>query len=393
MRVLAFLCSGLAGVVYYLWATTPLWSTVPSDSIHPVSMDRSRGQFLVLEKKPTGWYFDTIDTATGQRVKSVKLQLPADTQRLYCHYDPVHCTNLQLAAVGDLRDGAWITDVETGNPINAEPIATQILGGTAALHQDKVIVSQHGSVIYFDKADPRQRSIKIEGDAQVQFLPDHQHFLICEQTHLKLVEWQTGKVVAQASLPANRQRRVDRLVVYKSNEFLVGYYVDKPQLQLDRWRWNGQDQLRLEGTVALQSPGNVPQGQVGGSGFEVNRQGQLLISVFAADTWPAVLRPLLAWLENKQWNVSKLIPKETLLTQFTLSDDLRVLSREEVVSGLTIPLDASTGLRFKRVSSTGERMLVAIRTQPQWPNALAVALVCYLLIYVYFNRHRSLATK
>lgn len=116
-----------------------------------------------------------------------------------------------------------------------------------------------------------------------------------------------------------------------------------------------------------------------------------MIHVFERETWPAALRSLLTWLEGMKWNVRKHFPKETMVTQVTLSEELREVSRQEVVAGLNIPINASTGLRFQRVYTTvSDGILMAHRSHPQWPNAMAVALVCYLLAYVYFNRHRSI---
>ncbi|HQR41341.1 MAG TPA: hypothetical protein PLX97_01625 [Gemmatales bacterium] len=401
MRLLAFLFSCLAGFVYYLWAVAPLWTIGPMEFLQPASIDRSNGQLLVLLKKSSEWYFDTLDTTNGHCLKSVKLNIPADSRDVYFPFDSTHSTSLQLAAVY-LRyqsnsktftgTGVVIVDVETGNLLSDEPMEVDMLRSAAHLH-DKVIVPIHGSVRLLDKADQQHRSIKTEGYALVQFLPGGKHFVVCDDWQVMVVEWKTGKTVAHDRREKPRQHTVSRLFVVKPDEFLLGSYVDTPQLhlELERWRWNGTDQLHLDDTVQLQPQSTERQSRVGGRGVEWNRQGQLVISVFAMEAWPAAFRSLLAWLENRQWNVSKYIPKETLLTQITLGEDLREVTRQEVISGLNIPFRASTGIRFQGARyPSKERTLIAYRTNPQWPNAVAVALVCYLVCYVYFHRKRAI---
>jgi hypothetical protein len=387
MRLLAFVVSCLAGVVYYLWAVSPLYTLGPYPRARCFHVDRAMEQATVFLKRSGDWYFVTLNASTGEMVKEVRADVSSDNATVYWHRSTNTPMDTVLATVylGRQLDQTIVIDPETGKCLTPTPLPTYIRA-YPAMHGNRVVLPMTQSILLIEKGRTEQRHIPMVM-ASVCFLPDGQHLLVREDRRISIVDWESGRILASSPLSGDPFRII--LFALSPQEFVLGTYLPEPKryLRLDRWRWNGGCELLQLDSLTMDALTQKDAPILGGD-FERNTQEQMVLDTYATICWPRSIQPLLSWLESKGWPVEKHWPKETMKVKAVIDKDFRLLRKYAESLNPIIPTGNGIGVQLKtdRTGNTGT-LVIGYRIAAQWPNALAIAMACYLMGYVY--RHRQ----
>jgi hypothetical protein len=399
MRILAFVASCLCGTVYYLWAVAPLWTLGPYQSAQLFTMNRSISQCIVFLKKPSGWHFETLDTRTGACLNSAKVEIPEKGYGVHSSRTEgelpfesllgvVHYSMPKSQVNPTSTNCALIFDPLTGECLTPKPLEGYWLASTL-YEAGRIVVPLQHSVLVMDKASRKQRHLDVKHFARIEWLPDHQHLVACTRDQLLIVSLSSGRIIAQCERNDNSAYL---LSVLSNNTILVGCYKDDSSnhYQLERWKWDGGTTLRRDRRLELfPIDASGDYGKFTGNTFKLNAHGQLIIDLFPRHTWPRGLRSFFTWLEEKKWKVDNLFPKDMFVVRHVIDDDFREVSREEATRSNSVPSSQNTAIHYKHIQYLGGPLkLSSYRTHPQWPNALAIGIVTFLLCHIYLLARR-----
>jgi hypothetical protein len=265
------------------------------------------------------------------------------------------------------KTNLWLLDPSTGGLLKHSPLHNTGSGYSFAIHGNKIAMAESGWVKLFDADTHRERDFQIGAGDIIRFSSEGSLLVCTDSSHQKLIniDWETATHTQQSlnfRILSFNFISDDVMLIHDGN-------------LAKRWKWNGREFSSI-------SPGIAVAGNVMPVPFRKHRSGLLqLLAAFEAD-WPIHLKPWLAWLESKNIPVSKWYPK-IKQGRWYLVDE-----HDQVVSEVNEPLFDSKIRIYDQFAveflpgTNGSKSILFWNTTPIWPNAMALGMMVYLMLYV-----------
>ncbi len=389
LRFLILVISLLSGAIYWIWASQPLWVSPAFLYASYIGFSEPDQTVVALVLEESGAYFEWRELLTGNVVKRVPLQLEGPPKAVHAYFNSQlgkREHDLVVAYVIDHKGKSYTLTfmLNTGKSVGPVDESTgdifdvESRGRRCALFNPSTLFLVDGEQTGF-------RQLKIPKINNARVLADGKHVVCTLPDVALMLDWNTGKTIHRVNLQPSTSTRYWIFVSNSSDIFLFHYGVQSPNnLYAQRWIWNGKE-LR---PATMLVP--IPQSEVGfgtsllDSVVTEDRNGRIRLACYASETWPAIVRPALDWLSKQGFKVDKYYPRHTRLLSVVLERDCSIAGKyEHEARDWEFLLDQYQ----LRIRLTGTQTVISLHnTNPVWPNAIAVAMLVYLLGYVYRYR-------
>jgi hypothetical protein len=396
MHLLAMILSVLTSLCFWFWANQPIWTQGPYEVAQFYHVHPENKQVTSFVKASGKWHLETRDFITGEFLRTVEVLLPKSLAPHMCFPNTApHQVEHALVVIqgrytsGNLPRtgyGMVVVDASTGKlltrtPIEVDASAIPVCFGTRA------VIPHMNEALFFEYGKEPLRVLSIRYGARITLLDDNEHLLTTDGEFLQIIPWSTGWVKSRG---AHQQKLMNfpRLTQLPDKHLLVSAYEYDGgiKLRMEYWRWDGTTLEKLGKSIVLTPPENstIKYAATYQVVANIDRQGNIHLPTFQFTSWPAPFRSLLTWCSTQGWNVCKYIPHARQTIVHVLNVKNEVIGRYERESNFDMLLSTGTAIRYQRAElRAGSYTIKAMRTLPQWPNAMALGIIVYLLWYVY----------
>ncbi|HQR42669.1 MAG TPA: hypothetical protein PLX97_08290 [Gemmatales bacterium] len=386
------LLATLAGFVYWQWASQPLWS-LERDLVSYHCHDINRQEVVLYVRHQGEHYLETRQLRTGMVLKQKKL--PVLDNRTYAlpnalaeHREDALVILGQLLIPSGKVPTLTVNIYErgTGRVITPSPIECQWPRFHQAYGNKAAICTKDGLQL-FEAGKSEHRHIPVENALSVRFLPGSNLMVCVAGTLIHVFEWSTGKLL-YTSEPTSNATYIE---CKASGEIIISRGEPNNQTSIERRRWDGRKLVITTHRVFLTKP-LASFGMISSRLQFEDDAGRLHTAPYVGEEVPAPWRDWIPWLKDKVGlSLGKYYDKKTLYHWYVLRSDNTVERQYEGDSGEVHSLGGSSHLLVKTRydNATKTQSTFVLSTIPAWPNALAISLTVYLLLYVYrHRRHR-----
>ncbi|MFT3882791.1 MAG: hypothetical protein QM703_24450 [Gemmatales bacterium] len=397
----------LAGVAAWFtgcWLNQPLWQI---EEARPVSFDKvdaARKEWTTLtgDADRKNWWIETRAGRDPTVIRRLKLELPPlKGQNPYLSWriflkDAMPCDAIVCyQSVEDLSSTKrefivftfFIVSQRTGNVVRSFRIVNNPYTLIAG-YGSKLAFVEGDYIKLFDVATNTERSISVRSEAAcLEFSPDGK-LLGCvskNSTVLNFIDWDKAVLIE----PVTSKKPVTSFSFITNDTLLLAH--DQPLLDADsfhaRWRWDGKELKQISPGIKLKSRQSLPV-------VKMTANGELHLSFYAVTDWPLRFKSLLQWLADKKIPIEKWVHRQ-IYDHWVVLDDQDRLQREYyeedrylrrvLYDQLSVEVEPDKQFTTSTITFRNEH--------PVWPNALAVGVVIYLLLYVMMLVRQSWSTR
>jgi hypothetical protein len=316
----------------------------------------------------------------GRLLIQVNLDLPS------WNYVPIVIGNDQkescdhpIVAVGLFgapRNGAQgdfamrVFDGQTG-----ERLTKELLGFNASIEfsarADRLVVPVDSQLLLFDASRKQIRKLDLSGVTSARISVNMKYVVIIQESVLQILDWDSGSILAQQQLTGKKHK----MQLARDGSILI--LRTDPAMAISRWNWTGSQITLITPETA------IPEIKDRRLGFRQDITGRVQVAKEAHVDWPKPYRAICHWLANIGISVKKWLDIDGLFTWCVLNDQFEVLFEYEESARRSNGLYLNKQLLVEYGDPRfGEGMINVTRYAHAWPNALAMGVVVYLLIYV-----------
>jgi len=389
-HLLALILSAIAAWFAGDWLSQPLWQIVEP---HPVSfdqckVDRKEWTTLVGDEERKNWWIETRAGRDPTVIRRLKLELPPLTGeypyfgasigllKMSCDavlsHEYVRVGNSNARAQIEFR--YCILDPTTGKLLRRFIIPNNPIDGIAG-HGSKLAFVENETIKLFDVSTKIERSIKVTEPVDLTFSPDGR-LLACvdrESHQFYFIDWDKGLLVKALG----REKHVESFSFVSNNVVLFVFKKANQEAEHSRWHWDGVSLKQI-------SPGiKMPNNQV----FPFLKgpfQSELHVSTLTLRDWHSQLKPIFQWLADKKLPIERWVPKQ-YFRRWVVLDDQDHIKREYYEGGDRTERHAlydHFSVEVEPAKQYATSTITFWNEHPIWPNALAVGVVFYLMLYV-----------
>lgn len=388
------LLSALAGFVYWQWASQPLWS-IERDIVRYHCHDISR-QEVVLHVRHQGEHcLETRQLRTGVLLNQEKLPY-LDIRKLVHpnalaeHREDALVIFSQL--INSDNGNIMLVDVYqrgTGKKINPLTLESHSDRHHEAYGNKAAICTKQGLLLYeTNKSEPR--FIAIENAISINFLHEAKFMVCLTDSQIHVIEWSSGKILYSEACPSDVRHKI-YIHIMPSSDIIINREEANHETSIERKRWDGRQLVVRTRKYYFVRPPPGYLNVMGQMQYE-DDAGRLHTALYVAFSIPAPWRDLLPWIKAKTGlSFEKYFEQRRLYVWFVLGRDNTIQQRYEDDANKIHSLHGASHLLVKTRYSKDAKLQTTfvISTIPAWPNALAISLTVYLLLYVYrHRRHR-----
>lgn len=396
MHLLAIILSVLTSLCFWFWANQPIWMKGPYEVAQFYHVQPESKQVTSFVKASGKWQLESRDSISGEVLRTVEVSLPEGFTPLQCFPNAgAHRVEHALVVIegrynsgSPLATGAGVVvaDASTGKLLTPRPFEVRVRT-TPVCFGARAVIPVMDAALFFEYGKEPVRDQTIKNSPAMLLLDDNEHLLVTYGDYLQIVPWSTRQL---KSVGAHEQmlNSIIRLTQLPDQNLLVSSYEFEGgiKIKVELWRWNGTTLERLGHSLVLTPPENSTTKYAAISQAEttIDGRGHIHLFTFATSSWPVPFRSWLTWCSAQGWNVSKFIPYSTYLVKHVLNVKLEVVGQYEEVATAERAVNSGIAIRYQRAEPrAGSYTIKALRTLPQWPNALALGMIVYLLWYVY----------
>lgn len=384
LRFLMLVISVLSGAAYWVWASQPLWVSSAYLSASYIGYSDPDQTVVALVQEESGAYFEWRELLTGKVVKRVQVEMKQKATSIFAHtntYLGRSKHDVVLLSLFESR-GEWNTlpfDLQTGKQLaTSDEILVMMSDAVSRGHQ--CVLTRPSYIYLIDGNKPGFRQYEISGIKSVRIMPDGKQFVCSQPGALLMIDWETGEVIAKSALPQSTCKSIH---FAKTGEIIVTYYDTQQTHVLQRWTWNGKAFLACSEPVAIPKPSIQVHGNVL-IPIQEHWNGQFLVSSYATITWPSPFRQLIVWLSQSGFNVINYFTPKTIIFGALFDKHGRVVEKTERAVDYQEHNIKQYAVRTQRLNAA--RSICLHNTNPVWPNVIAIAMMVYILGYVYRYR-------
>lgn len=384
--LLASLCAILAG----RWLQEPIWQVVDHRHIQFDKYDAAREEWSVIVGDSTRkqWWQETRSKRNPTVVKQLQLALPAMHEFSSIPYlgshltsrsnqcDPIICTDINNPNPNDARmyigGRTYVLDANTGKLLRQFTTQGRFNCSTAS---HRIAFFESESICLFDTQTGIERKIVLQPFIKmlaIEFSPSGKWLgVVFNNNTLWLIEWSKGKLID--AFPEGKE--VHACSFLSEDTILLSTSGPFPGSEHTRYQWDGSKLKQISPGYKLNQ-------------FELtwisrlNKTHQLHFLTHSSNDWPKSLRRMLQWLTRWNLPVERWYPKKRLEHWVVLDEQDQIIDRYDkpysarhaLTEHLSVEIDTKPG----KPGATIRLWNLA----PIWPNAVAIGLVMYLLLYV-----------
>ncbi len=369
------------------WLNRPLWQIVEQ---HPVSfdqckIDRKEWTTLVGDEERRNWWIETRAGRDPTVIRRLKLELPpltgeipyfgASISVLKMSCDAVLCH--EYISAGDVEMHYCILDPVTGKFLRRFTIPHNPIGKIAG-HGNKLAFVEKASVHFYDIDTKIERSVRVGNVNCLTFSPNGKLLACVDWTNntFHFIDWDKADLIE----PVGPPKTVVSFTFISNDTLLLVYnrgkYGSNQQVH-SRWRWDGAGLKQITPGITLASHQILPF-------FKATNNSELHLNADALKDWPLQFKSLFQWLADKTFPVERWFPKK-VYRHWVVLDNQDHIQREyyennqssrrrELYDHFSVEVEPDKQYATSTITFWNEH--------PVWPNALAVGLVLYLLLFV-----------
>jgi len=395
-HLLFLILSAVAAFFAGDWLSQPLWQIVEP---HPVSfdqckVDRKEWTTLVGDEERKNWWIETRAGRDPTVIRRLKLELPPLTGE-YPYFgastslfkimscDAVLCH--EYIRTGGVEMHYCILDSVTGKLLKRFAIPGNPIGRIAG-HGNKLTYVGHGFIHLFDVVANTDRSLRIGNAVCLTFSPDGK-LLACVDRLTKtfyFIEWEKAELIEAIQAETSVESFT---FATNSTLLLVHDRIDRFAVH-SRWHWDGTLLKQISPGIKLDDMQIMPM-------VKSRHDSELHMSVSQEKDWPLRFKSIFQWLTDKQFSVEHWLPKQYYRHWVVLNDQDQIQreyyergerkGRRELYDHFSVEVEPDKQFATSTITFWNEH--------PVWPNALAVGVVLYLLLYVMVLGWQRLRTR
>lgn len=363
----------------------PLWQLTNLTRAKYHCHDVARQEMLVFVTRGNEYFLETYQYRTGRLLKKMPLKVIGEEDRLFAYSNGRPEANDSALAVlahyfnntGRVRYS--IVERGTGRAIqlkreNAETSVDPAAYGT------QVAITANEGVLLYDAGKSEPRSLAIKNVTAFRILPPGRHLACLAGSTLHLVEWSTGKVLFSKNTQLSSDSILTMNCTRDGDILICGGARKLPAVQ--RYRWTGKDLLAVGAVATLPNP-FTSEGGILGLNIAEDYQGRVHVTKHITESLPKPWRDWIIWLKDKVGlSLDKYIDRQRIFAWHVLNQENRLVGHYEGQCIDMQYLDQYVCFKAPFDLKTRLQSLQVVRIHPAWPNALAISIVVYLLLYV-----------
>ena len=392
-RLLILLLSLGTAIGFWCWARSPVWRVDGYEYIRPAGHFEKDGKLvsLVGRNGKSEWYIETRDFDSGRLMSDVKLDIPQRLGELYClPMADRQKGDFQLIGVIDycpnmpIKNNVWVFDLRTGARLNKAAFVVPFFNDSWSLG-GRLAVFQEDKLILIDQEHPTGREIKYNRITSARIASDGTFVVVAKENGIHIVDWKSGQELASEKLPSSGSTLY--LAMTRNNLIVVGWDDQKQYRNLQFRRWTGKTLEKAAHDVKLAADGSTTS-MIGGLWVRESVDGKLTVASHAGMDWPEPYRVLCRWLTAQGLDLQRWMSHETVLLWYELDSNYQIARRFEKPAKSPMPLNERLAVEYPWIDTES---LTMWNTKPKWPNAMAMGIVMYLLLYVWSRRKDKVA--
>lgn len=386
------------------WLSQPLWQI---EEARPVSFDKfdaARKEWTTLagDAERKNWWIETRAGRDPTVIRRLKLELPPlKGQNPYQSWHIFLQTALSCDAIVCYESVEDLSSTKREFVVFIFFIISQSTGivvrSFRIVNNPYTLIAGYGSKLafvegdyirLFDVATNTERSICVRSEAAcLEFSPDGK-LLGCvskNSTVLNFIDWDKAVLIE----PVTSHQLVTSFSFITSDTLLLAH--ERPSFDANnlyaRWRWDGKVLKQVSPGIKLMSRHTLPV-------VKMTANGELHLSFYAVTDWPLPFKSLLQWLADKKVPIEKWVHRQ-IYDHWVVLDDQDRLQREyyEADRYSRRPLYDHLSVEVEPGKQYATSTITFWNDHPVWPNALAVGLVLYFLLYVIMLVRQSWGTR
>ncbi len=381
--------------VYWSWPRGPVWMIENQSLARFAGANADRGEWytLVSDQDKTNWRIETRNGSDSSIIRTLRLAVPAikgQTQFLRSKFDPAVDAPLvfvdywsERQADGGLKteERAWLLDNNTGQLLRQEPFI-QFAMGSLAQYRNRLALAEKDQIRLIEGQEGRVRTIPYKYPTNLTFSPDGRWLVFSDlEYQLRILNWETGKLVQ----PAGFSKKVYSLK-FLSNDLLVVSSLALAGQEVSRWKWDGE---RFHAV----SPGIVLRSNLWPLFCKLDANGLLHVSTYYGEDWPLRWKPFFTWLQEHKFPIEKWYPLEIGSHWHVLDEQDRLIGEYfEPLTSSRSKINNQFAVEVRADEKASTTTITLWNVSPVWPNALALGMMVYLLIYVMVRCRASVAS-
>lgn len=238
------------------------------------------------------------------------------------------------------------------------------------MHGNRLAIADFDGIHLFEGMSGVSRLVKLKYPRDVHFSTDGS-LLVCSDIvnqALYTIDWNR----AEAQLQPVKKRISN--IAFISPDVLLLFGASK----VNRWKWNGKQFNPI--SLGIETVSTIWPRQ-----YKIHRNGLLQVLASYGKMWPIQFDSFFNWLSGHQIPINRWIPKQECYRWRLVDEQDRVVEEfQEPIHNNSTPIygDLAVVIQPKQEGST---LLQLWSYAPTWPNALAVGVVIYLVLFVVYR--------
>jgi len=382
-HLLFLLFATLAAIASWLVLSEPLWEQTGHDAAYYVTHHQKEGELisLLVRNQRSTYTVETRKLEDGRILKTVDLDLSRQRHSpVIIPHEQDHSGKNAIVVIGQfgiIKNGSEghfaikIFDAHTGKLLTNELLGV-MADADFSVRGNQVAIPTPTQLILFDSNVRKLRKYELPDISSSHISPDGKWVVITQRKALRILDWESGKVLATQKLKGSRFK----LCFDKQGSMIL--LEAFPDIVLSRWSWDRREIKLLKKETRLEQQTARSLDVVL---WHTDSSGKLHMTNGWKRDWPQHYRALCERLSQWGVNVSSYYDKQFLKPGYVLDENFAVLSRyeEPLYGGMNI--DDRWKVEYTNPAVPNGSIIVR-HQGPIWPNAMAIGVVFYLLIYV-----------
>ncbi|MFT3878411.1 MAG: hypothetical protein QM703_01985 [Gemmatales bacterium] len=373
----------LTAIVSWLLLSEPLWEQTGHDAAYYVTHHQTEGELvsLLVRNQRSTYTVETRDLLDGRILKTVDLDLPGQRYLpVIVPHDQKQPGEHELVVIGFpgvIKNGSGgnfaikIFDALTGKSLTNELFGV-MADADFGVRGEKVAIPTPTQLLLFDSRTRQLRKFELAEINSAHISPDGNWVAVTQKSALLILDWESGKVLASQKL---RGRKYKLSFDRQGSLTLLG---NNPGILLSRWKWDGREIKVLKKETRIEMEAVMSLDQID---WCEDGNGNWHITNGRMRNWPQQYRALCERLVQWGFMVSSYIEMQFIKTGLTLNENFETISRYEEPYYGSLNINDKVDVEYTNPAISNGSIMVR-RHGPLLPNALAIGMVVYLLIYV-----------